>query len=103
AGACAPMNQKATAPTMNTTASVLPDIGSVAPWPWPLLAAATGAAGGFGAAGGAADNLGAGGGQVTPPSLTTVVPRITSSSMLTLMPPSLVLHTSSVNRRRLVA
>ena len=57
----------------------------------------------LGAAGGAADSFGGGGGQVTSPSLMTVVPRITSSSMLTSMTPSLVLHSSSVRRSRLVA
>jgi hypothetical protein len=45
--------------------------------------------------GGAAGSLGGGGGQVTSPSLITVRPRIASSSMLTLMTPSLVLHSSS--------
>ena len=41
---------------------------------------------------------GAGAGQVMLPSFTTVVPRITSSSMLTLITPSLVLHSSSANQ-----
>ena len=54
------------------------------------------------AAGGAA-SLGAGGGQVTSPFLMTVRPRMASSSMLTSMMPSLVLHSSSVRRNRLVA
>jgi hypothetical protein len=36
-----------------------------------------------GAFAGAAESFGAGGGHVTAPSFTTVVPRITSSSMLT--------------------
>ena len=60
------------------------------------------AAAGFAAAG-AATGLGAGGGQVMLPSLMTVRPRMASSSMLTLMMPSLVLHSSSVRRNRLVA
>ena len=67
--------------------------------PWPFGAGGMGFAAGFG---GAAEILGAGGGQVITPSLTTVVPRITSSSMLTLIAPSFALHSSSV-RRRLVA
>src|SRR5512145_3454086 len=72
------------------------------PWPWPdFLAGAAAAAAGF-AWGGAAGSLGAGGGQVISPSLMTVRPRMASSSMLTLMTPSLVLQSSSVTRNRLV-
>ena len=44
-----------------------------------------------------------GGGQVMTPSLMTVRPRMASSPMLTSMTPSLVLHSSSVRRCRLVA
>ena len=43
-----------------------------------------------------------GAGQVTAPSLMTVNPRMASSSMLTLITPSLVLQSSSVKRNRLV-
>src|SRR3569623_3696665 len=88
AGAYKPTSRNSNAPTPNVIASVLAAIGSLAPWPWPL-GAATGAAGL--AAGGAAILIG-GGGHVTVPSLITVRPRIASSSMLTLMTPSLVLH-----------
>src|SRR5262245_33706805 len=97
------MNQNDTAAIKNTTASALPDIWlGAAPWPWPLDGAGTAAAG-LGAAGGAAESFGAGGGQVTLPSFATVVPRITSSSMLTSMTPSFFLHSSSASRNRLVA
>src|SRR5262245_4946523 len=75
-------------------------IGSPAPWPWPLGAGAATAAGlGFG---GAAGSFGGGAGQVISPSLITVRPRIASSSKLTLIVPSLVLHRSSVRRSKLV-
>ena len=64
---------------------------------------AFGAEGGFAAGfGGAGATFGAGGGQVTLPSLITVSPRMASSSMLTLMTPSFVLHSSSASRKRLV-
>jgi len=56
-----------------------------------------------GLAGGAAESFGGGGGHVIAPSLITVVPRITSSSMLTLITPSFALHSSSVRRSRFVA
>ena len=100
AGAFAPMNQNSTAATRNTIAVDFADAGAPAA-PWPLAAGTAG----FGAAGlgSAAESLGGGGGQVTAPSLITVVPRITSSSMLTLMTPSFVLHSSSASRNRLVA
>ena len=52
---------------------------------------------------GAAGSLGGGAGQVTAPSLMTVRPRMASSSMLTSMTPSFVLHSSSVRRNRFVA
>src|SRR3990167_9539077 len=83
-------------------ASLPPAIGALLP-PWPCPLAAGAAA--FAAAGlaGAAGSLGAGGGQVILPSLMTVRPRMASSSMLTLILPSLVLHSSSVRRNRLVA
>jgi hypothetical protein len=48
---------------------------------------------------GAADSFGTGGGHVNSPSLTTVVPRMTSSSMLTTKIPSLALHSSSERRK----
>ena len=48
------------------------------------------------------DIFGGGGGQVIAPSLITVVPRMTSSSMLTLMTPSLLGVSSSSRRSRLV-
>src|SRR5258706_14366707 len=86
--------------------SVRAAIGAPLPWPWPFFAAGTGiAAPDFATAvpAGAADSLGAGGGQVTVPSLTTVVPRITSSSMLTLKTPSFALQSSSESRNRFVA
>src|SRR5689334_25241745 len=91
------------APRKNTTDSALPDIGSPAPWPWPPLedeADATGLAAGLATGAG---TFGAGAGQVMLPSLITVSPRMASSSMLTLMTPSLVLHSSSARRNRLVA
>src|SRR5512146_2778559 len=84
----------------NTIASEPADIGSPpAPWPFAAGAAAGLASAGLGAAAG---SFGAGAGQVISPSLMTVRPRIASSSMLTLMLPSLVLHSSSVRRNRLV-
>ncbi|MNC90646.1 hypothetical protein D3C83_67700 [compost metagenome] len=101
AGALAPMNQNSTAPTANRIATDLAEAGSPAP-PWPFFAAGAAAAG-LAAAGGAAESFGAGGGQVMLPSFTTVVPRITSSSMLTSMTPSFFLHSSSASRNRLVA
>jgi len=68
------------------------------------ITAAGGAAIGFaGAPAGAVATLGAGGGQLTVPSLMTVSPRMASSSMLTLMTPSLVLQSSSASRNRFVA
>src|SRR3989338_9231010 len=93
------MNQNSSAATPNMIASLLPAIGALLP-PCPL-----GAVTGLAAAGlaGAAGSFGAGAGQVTVPSLMTVRPRMASSSMLTLMMPSLVLHSSSVRRNRLVA
>src|SRR5688572_1361114 len=101
-GALAPMNQNNAAAIPNIIAMRVPEAGSpFAPWPCDLAGAAT--AGLAADVAGAADSLGGGGGQVILPSLITVVPRITSSSMLTLMVPSLVLHNSSVRRNRLVA
>src|SRR5262249_45488724 len=97
AGAFAPMNQKSTAATRNAIAVALADAGALAA-PCPLGAGAGGFAAGFGAG----ETFGAGGGQVMLPSLITVSPRMASSSMLTLMTPSLVLHSSSANRKRLV-
>src|SRR5450755_200037 len=95
------MNQNASAATPNVTAVRVPEAGALLlPCP-PCVFAGTAA--GLAAAGGAAESFGAGGGQVMLPSFTTVVPRSTSSSMLTLMMPSLVLHNSSVSRNRLVA
>src|SRR5262245_15137291 len=80
--------------------SVVAEVGSLgAPWPC-AFAGAAGLAGGFAA--GAACLIG-GAGQVTAPSLITVRPRMASSSMLTLMTPSFVLHSSSARRNRLVA
>src|SRR5258708_6662151 len=99
AGACAPMNQNTVAPTRKTIAVAFAEAGALAA-PCPLGACTGGFAAGFG---GAAESLGAGGGQVILPSFTTVVPRITSSSMLTLTVPSFALHSSSVNLRRFVA
>src|SRR5688572_2284709 len=103
AGAWAPTNHSISAPTRNTIAVDLADAGAPPP-PCPWLLAGTAAftaAAGF--AGGAADSFGGGGGQVMAPSLITVVPRITSSSMLTSMTPSFALQSSSVRRSRLVA
>src|SRR3954468_5987062 len=99
AGACAPMNQKTIAPTRNTMAVALADAGALE-LPCALGSGASGFAAGLA---GAAESFGAGGGQVILPSFTTVVPRSTSSSMLTLIVPSFVLQSSSVNRRRFVA
>src|SRR4051812_13497432 len=98
AGACAPMNQKAIAATRNTIAVAFADAGALAA-PWPFAAGPGGFAAGFGGAGA---SFGAGGGQVMRPALITVSPRIASSSMLTLMTPSFVLHSSSASRKRLV-
>src|SRR6185295_2359526 len=102
AGALAPMNQKSAAATRNTIAVALADAGALAS-PCPLGAGATaplpGAAAGLA---GAAGSFGAGGGHVIVPSLITVRPRMASSSMLTLMTPSFVLHSSSASRNRLV-
>src|SRR3989338_9188288 len=95
------MNQNNSAATKNIAALVVEVEVMAAPWPCPLAAGA--AAAGLAAAGGAADSFGAGGGQVMLPCLTTVVPRITSSSMLTLMTPSFALQSSSARRNRLVA
>src|SRR5215510_3229864 len=83
----------------NTMANDCIDIGSLAPWPCPFGAgAATAVVLGFG---GTAGSLGGGAGHVTSPCLSTVRPRMASSSKLTLMVPSLVLHSSSVRRSRL--
>jgi uncharacterized membrane protein YfcA len=83
-------------------ARLFAEAGSPAPCPWPdFFAGIADAAAGL-ALGGAAGSLGAGGGHVTSPSLTTVSPRIASSSMLTLITPSLVLQSSSVRRSRFV-
>src|SRR3990167_295084 len=97
AGAYSPTRPNSTAPTPNTVTSDCTDIGAPAPWPGPLGAAAGIAALGLG---GAACLIG-GAGQVIAPSLITVRPRRASSSMLTLMTPSLVLQSSSVKRSRL--
>src|SRR6185369_3949122 len=99
-GAYAPTNPNSAAATMNAIAVAFAEAGALAA-PCALGAGAGGFAAGFG--GGAAESLGAGGGQVMLPSLTTVVPRITSSSMLTLNLPSFALHSSSLKRSRLVA
>src|SRR4051794_33030920 len=98
AGAFAPMNQKRTPPTRNRIAVALADAGALAA-PCSVSARTGGFAAGLG---GAAESLGGGGGQVIAPSLITVVPRITSSSMLTLIAPSFALQSSSVRRSRLV-
>src|SRR5437868_6255890 len=98
AGAFAPMNQKNTAATRNVIAVALADAGALAA-PCPFAAGAGGLAAGFG---GVAGTFGAGGGQVMLPSLITVSPRMASSSMLTSMTPSFVLHSSSARRKRLV-
>src|SRR5438270_11612910 len=95
------MNQKRMAATRKTIAVARADAGA-AEAPWPCAFGAT--AGGFAAGlGGAAESLGAGGGQVTVPSLMTVVPRITSSSMLTLMGQAFCLQSSSASSRRFAA
>src|SRR3569832_202799 len=96
------MPQNSAAAMPNKTAMRAPDVGAPAP-PWPCaLGAAVVDAGAAAGLAGAAESFG-GGGQVMLPSLITVAPRITSSSMLTLRTPSLVLHSSSVRRSRLVA
>src|SRR5258706_382924 len=86
------------------SAAVAPaDIGSPPP-PCPFLSGAAAFTAGLGcvAPTEAADSLGVGGGHVTTPSLTTVVPRMTSSSMLTLNCPSFALHNSSESRNKFV-
>src|SRR5678816_3904033 len=93
-GALLPMTRNSNAPTVKTIARVRTDIGSLLPCVGALTAA-----GGFAAGGGR--NLRGGGGQVMLPSLMTVRPRIASSSMLTLIAPSLVLQSSSARRNRL--
>src|SRR5512145_974951 len=106
AGALAPMNQKRIAAIRKMIAVARAEAGALAsPWPWAFCGTGFAAAAVLpvAAAGGAAESLGGGGGQVILPSLITVVPRITSSSMLTLMFPSFALHSSSVRRSRLVA
>src|ERR1700741_867873 len=102
AGAFAPMNQNSAAAIRNTMAVALAEAGAPAA-PWAPAFAGAGAAFAAPGLGGAADNFGAGGGQVIAPSLTTVVPRITSSSMLTWNLPSFALHRSSDRRRRSVS
>src|SRR6266542_1554494 len=82
----------------NMTAVRVGDAGALAS---PCLGALAGMAAGLAAGAGA--TLGAGGGQVMLPAFTTVRPRMASSSMLTLMSPSLVLQSSSATRNRLVA
>src|SRR5437870_13837892 len=95
AGAFAPMNQNATAATRNTIAVDFADAGAPAA-PCPLGVGTAGLdAAGFG---GAAESLGGGGGQVILPSLITVGPRITSSSLLTLKTPSFAVQSSSATR-----
>src|SRR5512138_1042545 len=94
------MNQNSAAATRKVMAIALAEAGALAS-PCPL--AAGGGATGFFAAGAAAGSFGAGGGHVILPSLITVRPRMASSSMLTLITPSLVLHSSSASRNRLVA
>ena len=84
----------ATAPTLNNTKPAISRgsnslNGCLATETWSTVAA--GAAVGLD---GAADNVGGGGGQVILPSLITVVPRITSSSILTLITPSFEGHNS---------
>src|SRR5512145_606954 len=81
-------------------ASERTDIGAPLPCPCAGAGAALTAAAGFAAGAG---SFGAGAGQVTSPFLMTVRPRMASSSMLTLMLPSLVLHSSSIRRNKLVA
>src|SRR3972149_670488 len=95
------MNQNSTAATANMIAVPVAEPGALL-LPCPPCAFA-GTAAGLATAGGAAESFGAGGGQVMLPSLMTVVPRRTSSSILTLMTPSLVLHSSSASRTQLVA
>src|SRR5512132_1141198 len=85
------------AATRNVIAVLLPEAGALDS---PCLGALAGMAAGLAATGAA---LGGGGGQVMLPSLITVRPRMASSSMLTSMMPSLVLHSSSDSRNRLVA
>src|ERR1044071_8211536 len=97
------MNQKRAAATKDTIAVALADAGALALTCLVFSFSGTAGFAAAGFAGGAAESLGAGGGQVIAPSLITVVPRITSSSMLTLNLPSFALHSSSVRRRRLVA
>src|SRR5689334_9342373 len=94
------MKRKTSVPTVKTMARDRVDMGSLAPWPWAFGA---GAAAGLAAAGGGAGTLSGGAGQVMAPSLMTVRPRMASSSMLTLMTPSLVLQSSSASLNRLLA
>src|SRR4051812_34767625 len=97
------MNQNSAAATRKTTTVALGEAGAPAlPWA-PAFAGAGAAFAATGLAGGAAEAFGGGGGHVIVPSLITVVPRITSSSILTSSLPSFALHNSSLRRRRLVA
>src|SRR5688500_13249471 len=102
-GAYAPMNQNAAAAARKTIAVTAGDEGSPpAQCTWAFVGAGTAGLAAAGA-GGAAESRGGGGGHVIAPSFTTVVPRITSSCMSTLMTPSFALQSSSVSRSRLVA
>src|SRR3954471_4804845 len=96
AGALAPTNQNNAVAIKNTSAVVRADAGA------PVSPCFGGGAGFAAGLAGAAATFGAGAGQVTAPSLITVRPRIASSSMLTLITPSLVLQSSSARRNRLV-
>src|SRR5512135_2288550 len=91
------MNQNRTAATRNVIAVLLPEAG---PLDSPCLGALGGITAGLAAAGSGCAR--GGGGQVMLPSLITVRPRMASSSILTLMTPSLVLHSSSASRNRFV-
>src|ERR1035437_9567666 len=93
------MNRNISAAIPKVTAVLPPEAGApLLPCPCAEGAGIALAAAGLGTGG----SFGAGAGQVTKPSLMTVRPRMASSSILTLMMPSLVLHNSSVRRNRLV-
>src|SRR5690606_25433280 len=96
-GAKSPAKISTSAPTPNVTAGPTHE-GRAG------FAGAAGAAAAAGACcGGAAEIFGGGGGHVTTPSLTTVAPRITSSSMSTTTVPSFAGHMSEIRCRRFVA
>ncbi len=100
AGAYRPTSRNSSAPTPNTIASDFTDIGSLAPWPWPL-GAVIGAFEAFDLVD-AAGSLGGGAGQAELAFLDhgEAADGVVLEDSTTMLP-SLALHSSSVRRRRL--